>query len=59
MLKRLHLFKIVASFAYFHEICSDFESDFLENAEKRCNFSKFLDFDFDLLSNFQIDLIFR
>jgi len=39
--------KFVAIFADFNEICSDLIfSDFLENAEKRCNsyFSKFLDF---------------
>ena len=36
----------VAFFADLNEICLDFEffSDFVENAETRCNFSKFLDF---------------
>ena len=40
ILKSLHFSQFVAIFADFNEICSEF----LENAEKPCNFSKFLDF---------------
>ena len=40
MLKSLHFSKFIAIFADFNEIYSDF----LENAEKRSNLSKFLDF---------------
>jgi len=40
ILKSLQFFQnFVEIFADFHEICSGFQ----ENAEKRCNFSKFLD----------------
>jgi len=38
--KSLHFSKFFTTFADFNEICSDF----LENAEKRCNFSKLLNF---------------
>ena len=59
MLKSLQFSSnFVAIFADSNEICSDF----LENTEKRCNFSKFIDFNFDLIFKsiwFSNDSIFK
>ena len=65
MLKRSkQISNFAAIYADFHEICSDF----LENAEKRCNLSEFLNFnlifimiipDIYLIFDWIFDLIFN